>query len=139
MASTTTTTAAAATPRARDPITCHVLDTLTGRPAPRMIVTLSCLSHKSGAFCAVTNADGRVVNWEAESSGDGIAQSVEQVLRTTGAASSVWKLKFGTGAYYGEGKTFWPEVELTFYVKQGEHYHVPLLLGPYSYTTYRGS
>ena len=52
----------------------------------------------------------------------------------------VWSLKFETGAYYGEGKTFFPEVEVRFWVERGvEHYHVPLLLGPWSYTTYRGS
>lgn len=129
-----------AAPRDRDPITCHVLDTLTGRPAARMIVILSCLSHAShSAFCAVTNSDGRVSNWEPETQGEGVAQSVEQILKTSGDGNSVWRLKFATAAYYGEGKTFWPEVELTFFVKKGEHYHVPLLLGPYSYTTYRGS
>ncbi|RDW61028.1 hypothetical protein BP6252_12411 [Coleophoma cylindrospora] len=127
--------------RERDPITCHVLDTMTGRPAAHMIVTLTCQSQQAsaGAFCAVTNSDGRVANWEPEQQGEGAAPSVEQILKMTGDRPSVWKLKFGTGAYYGEGKTFWPEVELTFYVKQGEHYHVPLLLGPWSYTTYRGS
>lgn len=125
----------------KDPITCHVLDTLTGRPAAGIIATLECqLPSLSGAFCAVTNADGRVMNWEPEKSGEGIAQSVEQILRVTDATRpSIWKLKFGTGAYFGEGKTFWPVVELLFYVKKGEHYHVPLLLGPWSYTTYRGS
>lgn len=53
--------------------------------------------------------------------------------------SSTWKLKFDTGAYYGVDRTFFPTVELTFLVKEGEHFHVPLLLGPYSFTTYRGS
>ena len=54
-----------------------------------------------------------------------------------------WSLKFETGAYYGEDNTFFPEVEVKFRVeaKEGKysHYHVPLLLGPWSYTTYRGS
>lgn len=53
--------------------------------------------------------------------------------------ASMWKLRFDTGAYYGWEKTFFPFVELTFLVKPGEHFHVPLLLGPYSFTTYRGS
>ena len=56
----------------------------------------------------------------------------------------VWELRFDTGAYYGgPGKTFWPEVRVAFYVMAGEEggrgYHVPLLLGPWGYTTYRGS
>ena len=53
--------------------------------------------------------------------------------------TTVWSLKFDTEEYYGKGKTFWPYVELVFRVKKEEHYHVPLLLTPYSYTTYRGS
>ena len=52
----------------------------------------------------------------------------------------VWSLNFQTESYYGKGKTFWPEVELRFAAKvDEEHYHVPLLLGPWSFTTYRGS
>ena len=54
-------------------------------------------------------------------------------------------LKLDTGAYFGEGATFFPEVEIRFFVDAGvgeerkAHWHVPLLLGPWSYTTYRGS
>ncbi|PBP15487.1 transthyretin domain protein [Diplocarpon rosae] len=53
--------------------------------------------------------------------------------------TSLWKLQFNTGAHYGVANTFFPVVELSFLVKHGEHFHVPLLLGPYSFTTYRGS
>lgn len=55
------------------------------------------------------------------------------------AGSSLWKLEFNTGAYYGVDKVFFPLVELNFLVNEGQHFHVPLLLGPYSFTTYRGS
>jgi len=124
---------------AKDPITCHVLDTLTGRPAPNIDVSLSCLSYNSAVqvFHATTNSDGRISNWTAQ----GPASDVAEVLEGLKANStpSTWKLTFATGKYYGEDKTFWPQVDLTFYVKRDEHYHVPLLLGPYSYTTYRGS
>ena len=54
----------------------------------------------------------------------------------------VWSLQFDTLAYWGEGKTFYPEVEVRFFVQAGEgkgHWHVPVLLGPWGYTTYRGS
>jgi len=52
----------------------------------------------------------------------------------------IWSLTFDTESYFGKGNTFWPEVELRFAAKkEEEHYHVPLLLGPWSYTTYRGS
>lgn len=122
----------------KDPITCHVLDTLTGRPAPHMQVHLQCLNHnlanKTKPFSCVTDADGRITRWQS-STGDDSVQSVLETLGTT----SIWKLSFETGKYYGTDNTFWPQVDLTFSVKSGEHYHVPLLLGPYSYTTYRGS
>jgi 5-hydroxyisourate hydrolase len=56
---------------------------------------------------------------------------------------SVWSLKFNTSKYWGEGGTFYPEVEVKFFVRreglEGGHWHVPLLLGPWGYTTYRGS
>jgi 5-hydroxyisourate hydrolase len=60
-------------------------------------------------------------------------------LSASPIGSSVWKLEFSTAEYYGPEKCFFPVVGLTFLVKDGEHFHVPLLLGPYSYTTYRGS
>lgn len=100
-----------------------------------MKVTLSCLSESEASFNyhTITNSDGRIANWSAAGSED----NVQSALDTIG--ESVWSLTFETEDYYGLGKTFWPKVVLTFRVKQGEHYHVPLLLGPYSYTTYRGS
>jgi 5-hydroxyisourate hydrolase len=78
----------------------------------------------------------------------GVPSTLEFMIKNYAAAdgtaacpqgSSIWKLQFDTGAYYGAGNTFFPVVELSFLVKEGEHFHVPLLLGPYSYTTYRGS
>lgn len=124
---------------AKSPITCHVLDTLTGQPAPGMAVQLAIIEAPSAAevnFTATTNSDGRVTQWTSKT-----GQTVEEILETYGNKSdaTIWALRFDTGSYYGEGKTFWPQVELRFFVKGGEHYHVPLLLGPYSYTTYRGS
>jgi len=57
-----------------------------------------------------------------------------------GAETSRWTLRFDTEGYFaGEEETFFPEVTVVFTVKKGEHYHVPVLLSPYSYTTYRGS
>lgn len=51
----------------------------------------------------------------------------------------MYKIRFDTWEHFG-GETFFPYVEVVFTVKSAEeHYHVPLLLGPYSYTTYRGS
>jgi 5-hydroxyisourate hydrolase len=121
---------------ARDPITCHVLDTVAGRPAANIAVSLKCTSDET-VFTATTNSDGRVANWTA-AAGTKVEEVLSAAVSTQGGVS-VWKLTFETGVYYGEGKTFWPQVDLSFYVNEGEHYHVPLLLGPYSFTTYRGS
>jgi 5-hydroxyisourate hydrolase len=129
----------------KDPITCHVLDTTTGRPAAGIIATLSCRSFPHSAFVATTNSDGRITNWEPETANQpAIETEIREQAEQEGNSivpkgSSMWKLTFNTGAYYGAGKTFFPLVDLTFLAKEGEHFHVPLLLGPYSYTTYRGS
>lgn len=130
----------------KDAITCHVLDTLTGRPAPGIKVTLqfdttqlrgSLRSEPIYSYEATTNADGRIANWTNPSKLLPLASVVENCKEAE--LQTIWTLNFDTGSYYGEGNTFWPEVQLKFWVKPGEHYHVPLLLGPYSYTTYRGS
>lgn len=124
----------------KDPITCHILDLVTGRPASSLSVSLTLLRPlgPSAPFKAQTNADGRIMNWDAQ---DGPSlQSVFENLSEHPNDKLVWALKFETGEYYGEDNTFFPEVEVRFFVAPKEgHYHVPLLLGPWSYTTYRGS
>lgn len=122
-------------------ITCHVLDTISGKPGAGIDVKLKLLSpaHATTAhWTAKTNGDGRVPAWD--SSVD-INEIVGQVKSELGEGEQmVWSLSFDTEAYFGKGKTFWPAVELRFAaMKEEEHYHVPLLLGPWSYTTYRGS
>jgi len=57
-------------------------------------------------------------------------------------AQGVYRITFGSGSYFAERGTasFYPEITVTFEVSSpAEHYHVPLLLSPYGYTTYRGS
>ncbi len=126
---------------AKDPITCHVLDTTTGRPAPGIWATLSFSSsdgpgeHK---FSSRTDADGRISNWEAEGPTSLRAMFEKQTgLVENDSEWTMWTLKFDTDTYFED--TFWPEVVVRFWVKTGGTYHVPLLLGPYSYTVYRGS
>jgi 5-hydroxyisourate hydrolase len=129
----------------KDPITCHVLDTTTGRPAAGIKTTLLCNSQvQPSSYVATTNSDGRITNWAKQSENQ---ETIESLIKSeaqiegneiVGEGQSVWRLTFETGAYY-QGKCFFPTVDLTFLVKEGEHFHVPLLLGPYSYTTYRGS
>jgi 5-hydroxyisourate hydrolase len=145
--------------QSRDPITCHVLDTTTGRPAANLSVKLVCSSVPDVVFHSKTNSDGRVLNWRnTQGFGGGLGAFVEshggvsaalrhmishyaavQATANCPAGSSIWKLQFDTGAHYGPENTFFPLVELSFLVKEGEHFHVPLLLAPFSFTTYRGS
>ncbi|KAF2475274.1 Hydroxyisourate hydrolase [Lindgomyces ingoldianus] len=138
------------TPSPKPPITCHVLDTTLGRPASSIPVTLtlhnppSSLSTSSLTFTSTTNSDGRVTSWQPSSpfSADGL----EVVFKRPG--DQTWSLRFDTERYFGERgvKAFFPEVVVRFLVREGErgrgkdeHYHVPVLLGPFGYTTYRGS
>ena len=124
----------------KNPITCHVLDLVTGRPAPGLAVSLTLIRPlgPSAPFKAHTNGDGRIINWKGQD-GPPLTE-LFQNLSEHPDQQMVWALKFETGEYYGEGNTFFPEVEVRFYVSpNGGHYHVPLLLGPWSYTTYRGS
>jgi 5-hydroxyisourate hydrolase len=99
----------------------HVLDAALGRPAADVAVRLS----RGGEvqFEARTDADGRV-----RELGD--------------LAAGSYTLTFDTGGYFAatgqEG--FYPEVAVTFTViEPGQHHHVPLLLSPFAYSTYRGS
>ena len=124
----------------RDPITCHVLDQVTGRPAANVSVSLTLIKPlgPSTPATASTNSDGRITNWNV-AEGPSIADIFSNLAEHEGG-KMVWSLKFDTGSYFGQDKTFFPEVEVRFWVDTaGGHYHVPLLLGPYSYTTYRGS
>lgn len=135
----TTLTATAAAP-AREPITCHVLDLTTGRPATSIAVSLTLLRPfgPSAPLTAVTSSDGRVNQWSGEA-GSSLSEIFTN-LSEHDDGQMVWSLKFDTGAYFGKNQTFFPEVEVRFFVDaKGGHYHVPLLLGPWSYTTYRGS
>ncbi|KAF2482781.1 hypothetical protein BDY17DRAFT_299163 [Neohortaea acidophila] len=129
-------------------ITCHVLDTTTGKPGANIAVTLRLLSPANLTqthWTAQTNTDGRVPTWTsngADSVNDVVSKAKAQ-LAGAGAGDEeqmLWSLTFETEAYFGKGRTFWPVVELRFAARGEEaHYHVPLLLGPWSYTTYRGS
>jgi 5-hydroxyisourate hydrolase len=109
-------------------ITTHIVDTSTGKPAWGINVTLS---EKVGTEWlevakAITNKDGRATNLLKEG----------ELL-----ASGVYKLSFDTKNYFAtlEIETFYPAVEVIFEVKTADHYHVPLLLNPFGYSTYRGS
>lgn len=109
-------------------ITTHVLDTSRGKPAAGVLVTLE-RRMPDGSWTPVghaeTDADGRVRSLTAD--------AVE---------SGTYRLTFDTGTYFRERhvETFYPEAIIIFNVSDAaQHYHVPLLLSPWGYSTYRGS
>ncbi|HEU4553671.1 MAG TPA: hydroxyisourate hydrolase [Chitinophaga sp.] len=110
-------------------ITTHVLDTSQGKPAADMTVFLY-HSQNNNEWEAIgggaTNEDGRLPDMLAE----------DAVL-----TAGIYKLKFATEEYYeGIGmETLYPYVEIVFYLGKGGHYHVPLLLSPYGYSTCKGA
>ncbi|KAJ8129551.1 hypothetical protein O1611_g4079 [Lasiodiplodia mahajangana] len=126
----------------KTPITCHVLDTSVGKPAKGIRVKLEGGHAPLKTFESQTDDDGRIKTWlpysSAHEAGDVPTYALEDVLSEVDDKST-WTLRFDTGSYFGEGNTFFPEVVVTFVVDKGQHYHVPLLLAPYSYSTYRGS
>ena len=108
------------------PITTHVLDTARGRPAPDVEVALERESGDGWSPVANgrTDANGRL----------GELGSVAEPGR--------YRLRFDSGAYFAATDTpaFFPEVAVQFTVERPEeHHHVPLLLSPFGYSTYRGS
>ncbi|KAL1962087.1 hypothetical protein VTN77DRAFT_615 [Rasamsonia byssochlamydoides] len=139
----------AATTMSRDPITCHVLNTLTGTPAANLPCTLTLLSSTPTTFHATTDSDGRIKTWTPSSSNP--SATVPALLSSLPSPDSKtnWAIRFDVGPWFeAQGvESFWPEVEVKFTVRgrgrEGEegwrHYHVPVLLGPWSYSTYRGS
>ena len=126
------------------PITCHVLNTVSGTPAADLSAHLTLLDPGSTTlrqglrFDAKTDADGRIKEW-GSANDTTLPAAMDQFKDGERIA---WSITFGIGPWYEERGTesFWPEVEIKFYVKKGErHYHVPCLVGPWTYTTYRGS
>lgn len=111
-------------------ITTHVLDTALGRPAAGVPVRLEHVPQESPELAkslasATTNDDGRV------------AELGPQQLE-----AGTYRLVFDTSTYHAAtGQSyFFPEVAITFVLADpAQHYHVPLLLSPFTYSTYRGS
>ena len=110
-------------------ITTHVLDTARGRPAGGVHVELEAFDGGSWRRVArgVTDSEGRLRSLMPQDS----------VL-----VRGVYRLTFDTASYFRTQNTpvFYPRVLVEFTVAEGEsHYHVPLLLSPFGYSTYRGS
>ncbi|MEU5399888.1 hydroxyisourate hydrolase [Streptomyces sp. NPDC005963] len=123
-------------------VSTHILDTTLGRPARGVPVLLAVRSS--------TDAPWRVLGG-ATTDGDGRCQD----LPVPPVGTTHVRLEFATEAYHtghaGDGTpasasgavreeaAFFPEVTVAFAVRAGQHYHVPLLLNPFSYSVYRGS
>ncbi|RHW26063.1 hydroxyisourate hydrolase [Nocardioides immobilis] len=107
-------------------ITTHVLDTALGRPAAGVPVRLLLLAADREQVLATarTDADGRVGELGPEELDAG-----------------TYRLSFDLAAYAAATgqDSFFPEAALTFTVRDDSHHHVPLLLSPFAYSTYRGS
>lgn len=108
-------------------ITTHVLDTALGRPAEGIRVVLERLDGQD--------------QWKAVGRGSTDADGRLRTL-SNDAVPGTYRLVFDTAAYFTSinASGFYPSVVVTFSVTEAEaHYHVPLLLSPFGYTTYRGS
>jgi 5-hydroxyisourate hydrolase len=109
-------------------ITTHVLDTATGKPARPVPVSLYREEENNWiqVGSGITNDNGRIM--------DLLDASVT-------LPPGLYKLKFETAVYFKHHNTtsFYPYIEVPFLVRDDAHYHIPLLLSPFGYTTYRGS
>lgn len=109
-------------------LTTHILNTSNGIPAENVDVVLY---HQQNDIWKViaksnTNNDGRIT---------------DLLPKETFLEFGIYKLKFDTKKYFDSTstQTFYPFVEIVFEINTKEHYHVPLLLNPFGYSTYRGS
>ncbi|XP_043461328.1 5-hydroxyisourate hydrolase-like [Leptopilina heterotoma] len=112
----------------KSPITCHVLDTSVGKPAANVPVTLykSVGGEWSSMNRRMTNEDGRCNN----------------LVEVENFTAGRYKVHFLTSQYFESinTKSMYPFVEIVFdFDDSSDHYHIPLLLSPFGYSTYRGS
>lgn len=109
-------------------ITTHILDTSQGKPAHDVKVTLYQLLHSEWIQISegLTNKDGRIP---------------DLLPSEKTATPGFYKFVFHIAGYFNSQniKSFYPQVTIEFEITDDSHYHVPLLLNPFGYSTYRGS
>ena len=110
-------------------ITTHVLDTSKGSPAEGIKITLQqpIGSDQWQNICSgITNADGRIAQFLPD----------DKIIEP-----GIYRMLFDTKSYFEASNTkhFYPFVPIVFEIFDTEHYHIPLLLNPFGYSTYRGS
>ncbi|MER6419389.1 hydroxyisourate hydrolase [Streptomyces sp. NPDC001137] len=122
-------------------VSTHILDTSIGRPAEGVAIELFARSGRDAAWQTLggsaTDADGRCKDLPALPEGTTHVRldfAVEPYFEKKQADAQQ-----DAPANRDSGAVFFPEVAITFAVKPGEHYHVPLLLNPFGYSVYRGS
>ncbi len=109
-------------------ITTHILDTTKGKPAQDVTISLHQQQDSDWQKIAegITNIDGRIT---------------DLLPKETTLPFGIYKMRFEVQPYFDASFTtsFYPFVEIVFNLNSEEHYHIPLLLNPFGYSTYRGS
>lgn len=109
-------------------ITTHILDTSKGKPASGVSISLKSKTDSGWETLGsgITNSDGRIPDLLPK----------EQIVK-----HGIYRMVFETLPYFEKlgTKTFYPIIEIEFFVSDSSHYHIPLLLNPFGYSTYRGS
>lgn len=109
-------------------VTTHILDTSSGKPAQNVCIVLEQKIADTWRKISegITNSDGRITDLLTK----------EKILD-----AGAYRLLFDTATYFKNlnVKTFYPQVIIEFEITDATHYHVPLLLNPFGYSTYRGS
>jgi len=117
-----------------NPITTHILNTALGKPAADISIQLFVLQGKQWLLLssAITNQDGRIDDWHE--TGWYQDKASEELFAT-------YKIVFALDDYWQQQNidSFYPSAEICFKVQDLRHHHIPLLLSPYGYSTYRGS
>lgn len=104
----------------------HVLDTTLGKPAKGIALTLTL--PDGSTLSGETDNDGRFKNWA--------------LVDDSGFPAGIYNLRFHCKSYLIEthGSSFYPHIDITFELTEnGGHYHVPLLISPFGFSSYRGS
>ncbi|MEE1885448.1 hydroxyisourate hydrolase [Pedobacter flavus] len=107
----------------------HILDVSTGLPVPNVTVKLLKLNETDNKWTSIdqkiTDKNGRIMDF----------------LDKASAKKGIYKLTFLIEDYYKVNKieTFYPFIEVVFQIKDDNHYHVPITLSPFGYSTYRGN
>jgi 5-hydroxyisourate hydrolase len=109
-------------------LTTHILDTTKGKPAEGVTIILFQGGNDEWTEMVrgITNSDGRI----------------KDLLKNDQALQAgIYKMRFETKDYFDKTSTatFYPYVEIIFDIQTNEHYHIPLLLNPFGYSTSRGS